>query len=267
MANKFSLGDMLHYTNRRTYSDTKGDIAYLDGAPLRRPFSMPAGQRFLAFIIVAVAIVLGFLFINSTVISALRETAQAAQAIENNLARQASIETIPNMADLINRNDKGVKKAFKKAGYTVFDASSESDSEDMTLYKLPADVTLDEASVLYAKGISNLNAVQATKLLVGSWQFVAERSVGTSMVVRYADFTTGDPLVAVQNALQKTGFDPESVTDSGVDDSGNTYSTGTLQADDATCVWRISAIPLDEIYDINNMPEEACYIGVRVTRQ
>ena len=267
MANKFSLGDILHYTNRRTYSDTKGDISYLDSAPLRRPFSMPAGQRFLALIIVAVAVVLGFLFINSTVISALRESAEAEQAIENNLTRQASLETIPNMADLINRNDKGIKKAFKKAGYTVFDASSENDSEDMTLYKLPADMTLDEASAMYAKGISNLTAVQATKLLVGSWQFVAERSTGTSMVVRYADFTTGDPQIAVQNALEKTGFDPESVTDSGVDDSGNTYSMGTLQADDATCVWRISAIPLEEIFDINNMPEEACYIGVRVTKQ
>ena len=267
MANKFSLGDILHYTNRRTYSDTKGEIAYLDGAPLRRPFSMPLGQRFIALIIVAAAIILGFLFINNTVISGLRESAEAEQAIENNLARQASIETIPNMADLINRNDKSVKKAFKKAGYTVFDASNESDSEDMTLYKLPADVTLDEASALYAKGISNLTAVQATKLLVGSWQFVAERSAGTSMVVRYADFTTGDPQIAVQNALQKSGFDPESITDSGVDDSGNTYSTGTLQAGDSACVWRISAIPLDEIYDINNMPEEACYIGVRVTKQ
>lgn len=267
MANKFSLGDLLHYTNRRTYSDTKGDIAYLDGAPLRRPFSMPAGQRFLALIIVAIAVIIGFVFINNTVISALRESAQAEQAIETNLARQASIETLPNMAKLINRNDKGIKKAFKKAGYTVFDASSEDDSEDMTLYKLPADVTLDEAAAMYAKGISNLTAVQATKLLVGSWQFVAERSSGTSMVVRYADFTTGDPQVAVQNALEKSGFDPESISDSGVDDSGNTYSTGTLTVDDTTCVWRISAIPLEEIYDINNMPEEACYIGVRVTKQ
>ena len=266
MANKFSLGDLLHYTNRRTYSDTKGEVAYLDSAPLRRPFSMPLGQRVLALIIVAIAIVLGFVFINNTVISAMRESAQAEQAIEANLARQASIETLPNMADLITRSDKGIKKAFKKAGYTVFDASSEDDSEDMTLYKLPADVTLDEAAAMYAKGISNLTAVQATKLLVGSWQFVAERSSGTSMVVRYADFTTGDPQIAVQNALEKSGFDPESISDSGVDDSGNTYSTGTLTVDDETYVWRISAIPLEEIYDINNMPEEACYIGVRVTK-
>lgn len=265
MANKHSLGDFLHYTNRRTYSDTQGNIAYLDGAPLRRPLSMPAAQRVLAFIIVAVAIVAGAYFINKTVITTLRESAEAEQAIQNNLARQASIETLPDMADMINRKDKSIKGVFQKAGYTIYDASSTDDSEDMILYKLPADVTPEEAATYYGQGISNLNAVQATKLLVGSWQFVAERSGPTSMVVRYADFSTGDPQVAVQNALEKTGFDPESITDSGVDDSGNTYSLGSLQAGDTNCTWKISALPLDEMFSINNMPEEACYIGIRVT--
>lgn len=265
MAKQFSLGDFLHYTNRRTYSDVQGEVAYLDGAPLRRPFSMPAGQRLVVLIVVIAAAVIGFVFLNTTVLAALRETAQAEQAIATNLTRQASIDTIPNMTELINMNDEGVREAFEAAGYTVYDASSADDTEDMILYKLPADMTVEEAAAYYAKGISNLTAPQATKLLVGSWQFVSEHSGAKSMVVRYADFSTADPQIAVQNALQHIGFDPESISESGVDDSGNTYSLGTLKAGDTTCTWKISAVPLNDMYSVSKMPEEACYIGIRLT--
>ncbi len=266
MAKKFSLSDFLHYTNRRTYTDTRGSIAYLDGAPLRRPFSMPTAQRFFALIIVVVAIIIGGIFVNSTVLSSLREAAQAEAAIETNLSRQASIETLPDLTKLITENDKGIKETFDDAGYTYYDASSTSDSGDLILYKLPSDMTLDEAASLYAQGVSNLSAPQATKLLVGSWQFVSEHSGSTSMVVRYADFSTGDPQVAVQNAMQKTGFDPESISDSGKDESGNTYNLGTVDVDKTPYTWKISAIPLDEMYSISNMPEEACYVGIRFTK-
>ncbi len=268
MAKKFSLGDILHYTNRRTYSHQEGDIAYLDGAPLNRPLSLPAGQRVIVIVLVAIAALLGFLFVNNTVLAQLRESAAAEQAIEDNLARQASIETIPSMQKLITMNEAGIRETFEEEGYTLFDASaSTDDDDDLVLYKLPSDMTLEEASGMYARGINNLTAPQATKLLNGSWQFVDERSGITSMVTRYADFSTGDPLVAVQNAIQKTGFDPETITDSGKDDSGNTYSTGTFEIDDKTYVWKISALPLSDMYSINGMPEDACYVGVRATVQ
>ena len=266
MAKRFSLSDFLHYTNRRTYSHKEGDITYLDGAPLNRPMSLPAGQRVIVAVLVIIAAVIGAFFVNNTVLSSMREAAEAEQQIANNLTRQASIETLPDMQKLITENEAGVQDTFKEAGYTIFDASSTSDDEDdLILYKLPSDMTLEEASALYAKGIGNLTAPQATKLLNGSWQFVDERGEVTSMVVRYADFSTGDPQVAVQNALQKTGFDPESISDSGQDESGNTYSMGTFQSDDKTYTWKISALALGEMFSISNMPEDACYVGIRVT--
>ena len=85
------------------------------------------------------------------------------------------------------------------------------------------------------------------------------------MVVRYADFSTADPQVAVQNALTKQGFNPESITESGVDDSGNTFSLGSIDVDGTMCTWKISALPLKDMYSISGLPEDACYIGVRVT--
>ena len=262
-----SLTERFFYTNRREYTNRKGNVTYLDGTPLSRPFDMPVAKKAIVGIVVLVAIALGAMFVNNTVLSSLRESAAAEQAIKDNLARPASIDSLPNMKKLVNLNDAGIKEAFDKAGYTIYDASNLGDSESLILYRLPEDITLDEAAELYGQGVSSLSAVQATKLLNGSWQFVADRTGVTTMVVRYADFSTGDPQVALESALEKTGFDPESVTDSGVDDSGNTYQIGSLKAKDTTCVWKISALPLSDMFSIKNMPEEACYIGIRLTVQ
>ena len=147
----------------------------------------------------------------------------------------------------------------------MYDASDPDDPDNMILYRLPEDVSLDEAAQLYAKGVSNLSGVQASKLLVGSWYFSADRNGGTSMIVRYADFETADPQAAVQKAFDKQGFDPESISETGVDDSGNTYSMGTLDANGTQCTWKISALPLSDMYDIQGLPEDACYVGIRLT--
>ena len=267
MADLQSLVDHIHYENRREYTHVEGDVAYLDGAPLRRPFSMPKTQRIIAIVIIVIAVIIGAIFINHTVLDSLRETLQAEKNIETNLARQASIETLPNMAEMIVLGDDDIRARLQEAGYTVYDASDPDDDTSMILYKLPSDVSVEEAAGLYAKGVGNLTPTQASKLLNGSWYFSADRNGGTTMVVRYADFSTGDPTRAVQNALSKEGFNPESISDSGEDDSGNTYSTGTLDADGTSCVWKISALPLDDMYSIRGLPEDACYVGVRVTVQ
>ena len=264
MAQKTSLIDRLYYANRREYDHTEGNIAYLDGSPLRRPFSMPRMQKLIALVIIAVAIIIGVVFVNSTVLASLRENAQAEEIIAENLKRQPSISTIPGMSTAINMSNDSIREALS-AGNTMYDASDPEDPDTMVLYRLPEDVSLDEAAQLYAKGVSNLSGVQASKLLVGSWYFSADRNGGTSMVVRYADFETGDPQKAVQRALEKQGFDPESISESGVDDSGNTFSMGTLDADGTQCTWKISALPLSDMYDIPGLPEDACYVGIRLT--
>ena len=54
MADLQSLVDHIHYENRREYTHVEGDVAYLDGSPLRRPFNMPKSQRVIAIIIIAI---------------------------------------------------------------------------------------------------------------------------------------------------------------------------------------------------------------------
>ena len=267
MPDLHSLADRLYYTNRREYTEKHGNVAYLDGSPLRRPLSLPAAQRVIALVIVIAAIIIGALFINNTVLATYREAAAAEQAITDNLARQSSIETIPIVADLVTLSDDEIAEKLTGDGNTLFDASKLANSDDLTVYRLPSDVSLDEATAMFTQGINALSVPQATKLLNGSWYFGTERSGATSMVTRYADFSTADPAVAVSNAIAKEGYDQESISESGVDEHGNTFSTGVIQVDDKDYVWKVSALPLSEMYSITGMPEDACYVGVRITAQ
>ena len=267
MAGLQPLIDRLHYENRKEYSQVRGDVAYLDSAPLRRPFSMPRFQRIIAAVVVVIACVLGVVFLNNTVLAGLRESATAERDMNANLAREASIETIPQMSQLVSLGSDDIRVRFAEAGYTVYDATDSNDTSSLVLYKLPSDMGVEEAAALYARGIDSLSAVQASKLLVGSWYFATDYDGGTSMVVRYADFSTGDPERAVQNALTKEGISADLVTESGVDDSGNTYSLGALDADGLNYLFKVSALPLSDMYSVSGLPEDACYVGVRLTVQ
>ena len=262
-----SFADRLHYDGTRGYTKTQGNIAYLDGSPLARPANMPRTQRLIALVIILVAILIGFVLVNKFVIARWQEAADTEQAIASNIAAEASIDTIPAVATLIPLDNAAIKATLTDAGYTVYDVSEKDDSNDLALYKLPTGMAVEEAAVLYSQGTGSLDAVQASRLLAGSWYLAADRVSGTSIVVRYTDFTTADPQIAVQNAIRKEGFDATTITDSGVDESNNTYSTGTLDANGTPCTWKVSALPLSEMYSISGLPENACYVGVRVTAQ
>ena len=264
MAMPDSLQERLFYTNKKEYIEQDGNIAYLDSRGLKRPFSMPRGQRIIVIVIVALAILIGYTIIDKTVLETQRNAVAFQEAVDSNLTRPASIETLPTMTQMINRDDDGIRNAMHDAGYSFFDASELTDSYNLLIYKVPSDMTVDEIAAMYATGIGSLDATQATKFLNGSWFLGVDREIG-SMVVRYVDFTTGDPQVAVQNAIDKQGFDRESITDSGVDDSGNTYATGGVDAEGTWCTWKVSALPFDDMYSIRGFPENSCYVGVRLT--
>jgi hypothetical protein len=266
MVDLHSLVDKLFCANRREYSVRNGGTAYLDASPLNRPITMPIAQKIILAVIIIAAIVIGGFFVNDTVFANARAVEKAEKTIAANLARPASLESIPNMASLVLLSDDEIRAAFNQAGYNIYDASSMSEDNSLILWKMPDDVSVEQAALMISQGIKKLDPEQATLLLNGSWKFESDRVNGTSMVVRYADFTTGDPQVAIRSALEKEGFDANNV-ESGVDDSGNSFSTGGVDVNGTQCTWRISAVPLSDYYAISGMPENACYVGVRITVQ
>lgn len=252
-------------TGQREYTYQQGNVDYLDGTCLTRPFTLTGMQRILAIAVVIAACIIGALFINNTIFAQARESELSQKSVEENLKRPGALESVPFMSMMINLSDEEIMDIFDVNGFTIYDATSSTETGNLTVYKLPDDVALEDASALLARGFGSMNASQASRLLNGSWFFSADRVGGVSMVVRYADFTTGDPQIAIQKALEREGFDPASITDSGKDDSGNTFQAGTLEAGDLECSWRISALPLSDMYSISGLPEDAVYVGIRVT--
>lgn len=260
------LADSLHYDGTREYTRVSGEVAYLDGKRLGRPADMPRAQRNVMLVIVALGIVVGAFILYSMVITPLRASLTMEETVAQNILRTASLESVPALDDLITLDDAAIRQALEAEGGTFYDATALTDSGNLMIVRVPDDMTVDEAGLMYLRGIGSLSAADATRLLCGSWVLNVDRVNTTSMAVHFADFSTDDPQRAVDAALAHEDFADATVTESGKDDSGNTYTQGTLEIGKEAYVWKVSALPLDDMYSIRDLPEDACYVGVRLTK-
>ena len=229
---------MLFKSRRNEYADTDGPVRYLDDSGLRRPLDMPRPQIAIMFAFVLVAALIGgYLLFN--VLDAVRGgTARAQASVEENLSREVSYD-LPALTSYITLNDDEIKQAVADAGLTVIDKGGMSDDPEaaLELIKLPSDVSELDAGLMYNKGVSKLSASEAALLLNGSWTLDADR------------------------------FDPATIAEDGmgVDEVGNTFKQGTVDVDGTAYTWKVSALPLSEMYDISGLPETAVYVGVRLS--
>ena len=234
---------MLFKSRRNEYADTDGPVRYLDDSGLRRPLDMPRPQIAIMFAFVLVAALIGgYLLFN--VLDAVRGgTARAQASVEENLSREVSYD-LPALTSYITLNDDEIKQAVADAGLTVIDKGGMSDDPE-----------------------AKLSASEAALLLNGSWTLDADRSDGTSMRLRYADFSSGSLDAAIDAAIAAEGFDPATIAEDGmgVDEVGNTFKQGTVDVDGTAYTWKVSALPLSEMYDISGLPETAVYVGVRLS--
>ena len=175
---------------------------------------------------------------------------------------------IPNLTTFMESSDDAIKHALANAGYTTYETTKEGEYPDggFDIVKLPSDVSLAEAGVMYASGISSLSATDASRLLKGSWTLSVNHSGTTDMRLKFADFSSGGVDAAIQNAMTASGLAEAPIADSGTDNAGNTYRSGTIDANGATYNWRVSAIPLSSVYKIKGLPDTAIYVGVRMTK-
>lgn len=250
---------------KKGYNAGEGPIRYLDGSSLARPFEAPRSQRLIMAAFVLVAAIIGGTFLFNLIDNITHAAERMRLTVEENLARPSSMESLPNLASLVGLDAEGIKTSFAESGWSVADKGALTDDEsgNLDLIKLPDDVTEAQALLMYST-ISDLSAADATLLLNGSWQFLWETGDAADMRVKYADFSSGNVESAVQTAINAEGFDASTATELAVDDSGNTFQEGTVDVDDATYHWRVSAISLSSIYDITGVPDDAVYVGIRL---
>ena len=181
-------------------------------------------------------------------------------------ARNMRAYDLPIMENYISLDDATIVQTFADAGYQTYNMLGEGE-EGVDVMKIPSDVTLVDAALVYAKGVSNMDAVTASKYLVGSWRFTVSRTNGTEMKVRYCDLAAENAQDAVQHAWQSEGWADNgnvTITAEGVDEIGNTYREGTIETESGTHSWRISVCDLDGVYSISGLPSTAQYVGIRM---
>ena len=243
---------------------TIGDVRYFDGAELSRPLEMPPAVRFVALGAMLVAAVLGGVFLYNWIDQITNEPLRQQEALQENLTREVSLD-LPSLAALMPMDDATMMATLTEAGYTLYERTPVGTNPEggFEVIKLPTDLSVEEAGVMYLTGIDKLSAADAVRLLKGAWTMDVSRKAGESIRLRYADFESGTIEKAVQSAMAAEGLESAEVTDNGVDDSGNTYPAGTVATDNGTYNWRVSVIELSEVYDISGLPNTAFFVGIR----
>lgn len=244
-----------------------GPIKYPDDSGLKRPLDPPSSVRRNMLAILAVACLIGgfviFKYLDAAVTGPLKDKEAAAEYA----AKEVALD-LPQIAPLLNSDDQAIMSSLSSAGYTLYEKTPVGSNEKggFEVIKLPADVSLEQAGLIYLGGINNASASDAAKLLNGSWTLSVDRSAGTSIRVRYADFASGNIDTAIQAAKAAEGLSDAQATDAGVDDAGNTYQEGTITSGEETYVWRVSVVPLSDVYDVTGLPEDALFVGIRFTK-
>lgn len=265
-----SLQDIQDFFRRdkNPYTRQEGSVYYLDGTSLKRPLTMGPREIGVMFAFVAIAIAISVYVYVSTTTNMAEAAARSQATTEENLARDVTYG-IPYLPDLIWLNNQDIVLTEEEQGYRLYDmggADGSSTEGTMRFMKIPSDMTLTEAASMMASGgISSLDAAQAALLLKGSWTFEVQRGESVEMRVRYVDFESESIDAAIDWAVNAEGFNWDNAveTDYGVDAAGNTFRAGTIDFDGYIYGWQVSAIDLSDVYDIQGLPEDAIYVGIR----
>ncbi|MCI8468068.1 MAG: teichoic acid transporter [Eggerthellaceae bacterium] len=241
----------------------EGSVRYLEGEGLKRPLDPPELVRRGMLVFMGLAVLVGAFLVFRWVDGVYLSPASDQEEMQRNITREVALD-LPSLATLMPLDDAAMVQSFADAGLTIYERTPVGTNPDggFDVVKLPSDVSLEEAGLLYLQGINNISGASAAKLLNGSWDLEVSRKAGTVLRLHYADFSATNADDAIFNAMASQGLDSTMVTDSGVDDAGNTYQAGTTPEGYG---WRVSVIGLDEMYKISGLPSTAQYVGIRMT--
>lgn len=243
----------------------EGPIRTIDSSSLARPFDPPKPVLIVSLVFALIAAIIGGRYAFGAIDGILHGAQRDAATVETNINRGVSYD-LPSWKTIFPSTMRLLYKPSPTPDTrrTTYLAKAK---EGVDVMKIPSDATLADAALVYAKGVSNMDAVTASKYLVGSWRFTVSRTNGTEMKVRYCDLAAENAQDAVQHAWQSEGWADNgnvTITAEGVDEIGNTYREGTIETESGTHSWRISVCDLDGVYSISGLPSTAQYVGIRM---
>ena len=246
------------------YPGEEQSVVYPDGSALLRPLDPPRSLKAKMLVpVVAACLIGGAVFLgyaNAIIVEPQRQQ----EALEENITRDVALD-LPAIAPLLSMGDQDIMNSLQTSGYTMYEKTPIGSNEKggFEVIKLPSDVSLEQAGLMYIMGIDNPDPSDAGLLLHGSWSLSVDRSAGVNIRVRYADFNSQTIDAAIQNAKAAQGLADVQAEEAGVDDSGNTFQTGKVESNGESYTWRISVCPLSDIYSVSGLPENSYYVGIR----
>ena len=240
-------------------------VTYMDTSALQRPFDMPWLIRLFVLAFVVAGAIIGAVVIRGVYDLVVLEPQRELESIRKNLARDVPLQ-LPVLTRLIQLDEESVYEVLENEGYITFDMNSLGGIEGtgIDMVKLPDGVSLMDAGIAYAKGLSKIPDSEAILMINGSWRFSVLPGSYADMKVKYADFKSGSIDAAINYAIREQGLADSEFRESGIDSAGNTYQTGVVYVNGTMYRWQVSACPLNEVYSISELPEDSVYVGIRL---
>lgn len=244
-----------------------GTVSYPDATKLLRPQSIKGPGVFVVIVLAIIAMVIGGIMVYKAADSIYFSEVRKADTIQKNLELDSPYD-FPQIKDYIASSNALDVLSALNSKYTMVPLASEAESASgFDYFKLPENATKDEGIAALKKGIGGMDILAASKLLNGGWRITMDLANYQDLKIRYCDLKATSIEGAILNAIHTQGFDGDNceMTKEGVDESGNTFKSGTIELDDETYFWRVSALKFNDAYSISGLPDNAVYVGIRMT--
>lgn len=257
---------------RRNIFKENPNVYYFNGESLSRPLHLPKEIKRKRWIFVAIAVVIACLMLFFYFDQIISAPAKTQQEIQDVLSQDIKTNP-PDLLKILGWSDKKIKssltKAASKGGYGIIDITDERvSSNEIDLVKIPAGLTVEEGAEMYARGLSNLSAIDLIKLLYGGWDLNVDRTQNINISLHYADFKSHTPKTAIAQAIASESLSRGTTSESGEDDGfGNEYSSGSIMINGSDYAWTVSSTYLTDVYSVSGIPENATYVGVRLIKK
>ncbi len=256
---------------RRNPFKVNPNVCYLNGQSLSRPLDVPRDILSKRWIFVAIAAVIACVILYFYFAFVVSAPQQQEKELTQILTQDLSTNP-PDILDMLTLTDKKIKKSLKstakEGGYTIIDITSEKAKDtDMHLVKLPVGVSEEEGTAAYSEGLKKLDVINLAKILNSGWDLDVDRSQGLNISLHYADFKSSSPTEAIYQAIATEGLSRGTTSDSGEDNYGNFYSSGSIMINSIDYAWTVSSTYLKDIYSVSGIPDSATYVGIRIIKQ
>ena len=133
----------------------EGPVRTIDSSSLARPFDPPKPVLIVSLVFALIAAIIGGRYAFGAIDGILHGAQRDAATVETNINRGVSYD-LPIMENYISLDDATIVQTFADAGYQTYNMLGEGE-EGVDVMKIPSDVTLADAALVYAKGVSNMD--------------------------------------------------------------------------------------------------------------